>query len=183
MRKKEDQKLINIRKIGEIREKMKIAGKIDVAPLKEELAKAEANSALAYQWKRKEELSAQSKKLQAVVGRFNSRMQKIDDQKKEMVDQINIPIKGLKVTAEGVAYRGISLVETSHAEQLEIAIALLLAENPKIKLILIKHGDKFDDETMKKVYSIAQRRNLQIWMECIHTDDENAIYIENGMVK
>ncbi len=183
MRKKEDQKLINIQKISEIKEKMKKVNKIDVTLIKKALVKAEENSALAYRWKRKKELATQKNNIQTNVDNLNKKLQNIDKKKKEMVDQINIPIKGLDISADGITYKGISLVETSHAEQLEIAIALLLAENPKIKLILIKHGDKFDDETMKKIHSLAQRRNLQIWMECIHTDDENAIYIEDGMVK
>jgi len=183
IRKKEEQKLINIRKIGEIKEKMKVLPKVDITPLKAELVKAEGNSELTYKWKRKKELAVQVHNLQAETNRINGKMQKIAKQKEEMIDQIEIPIKGLKIEPDGITYKGIPLEETSHAEQLEIAVALLLAENPKIKIILIKHGEKFDDEAMEKIYSIARRRNLQIWLESVHSDDKDAIYIEDGMVK
>ena len=85
MRKKEDQKLINIQKISEIKEKMKKVNKIDVTLIKKALVKAEENSALAYRWKRKKELATQKNNIQTNVDNLNKKLQNIDKKKKEIV--------------------------------------------------------------------------------------------------
>ena len=106
-----------------------------------------------------------------------------DHQKKTMIAEADMPVPGLDFSEEGITYNGVVFEQCSQAEKLHISSAIGLALNPKLRVLLIRDGSLLDEDSMELMADIAEKNGAQIFIERVGNADENAIIIEDGMVK
>ncbi len=70
----------------------------------------------------------------------------------------------------------------SSARQLEIATAIALARNPKIKVCLFRDASLLDSKTLARVAKIAEQYGGQIWLERVDETGKVGIVITDGEV-
>jgi len=107
----------------------------------------------------------------------------IDQRKVEMVQKSKLPIENLSFDTSGVQYNGLPFEQASQAEQLQVSVALGLAANPKLKVLLIKDGSLLDEDNLKIVGDMAEKNDAQIWLERVGEGKEVSIVMEDGQVK
>lgn len=107
----------------------------------------------------------------------------LDQQKKDMIAGANMPVEGLAFGEDGVTFNGIVSEQWSQAQGLKISTAIGLAMNPKLRILLIRNGSLLDGNSMKIMAEIAKEKDAKIFIERVGNADENAIIIEDGMVK
>jgi ABC-type ATPase with predicted acetyltransferase domain len=95
-----------------------------------------------------------------------------------------MPIKGLEFADDDVLFEGRSFSDLSQAQQIQVSMAIAIAENPKLKIVRILNGSLLDSDAMKEIKKIAEDNDYQIWIEKVANGPSggNAVYIEDGQV-
>jgi hypothetical protein len=106
----------------------------------------------------------------------------IDDQKAAALAAAQWPIPGLGFDGEGVTFQGVPLDQASSAEQTRIAVAIGLALNPKLPVVLIRDGSLLDDTSLAAVAEQAKAAGAQVWIERVGKGAECSVVIEDGEV-
>lgn len=126
-------------------------------------------------------------KLNADYSMFDSTIAKIDKEKKEAISKAGMPIQGLEFDEEGfLVYNGIPLEQCSSAEGLEVAISMgakMIKDG--IRMMLVRRGNDLDSDTFKRLEALANKYDVQMFIEKIEVDDEfkGAVFtIEDGML-
>ena len=109
-------------------------------------------------------------------------LDKIAAEKAELVGKAKMPVAGMAFTADGVTLGGIAIAECSGAERLRASVAVGLAQNPKLRIMLIRDGSLLDSESMKALEQIAADRDAQVWIERVDESGEVGVVIEDGAI-
>lgn len=107
----------------------------------------------------------------------------IDQQKAEAMAAAKFPVPGLAFDESGVTVKGIPFQQASAAEQLRVSVAMGLALNPKLKVLLVRDGSLLDANSMRLLATMAEEAGAQVWLERVGNADASAIVIEDGQVK
>lgn len=158
--------------------------RIDEAPIIQRLtdaatvnAQVAANKAKAEAIKKLDELRAQSQK-------HTDTIEAVDVEKAALLSKTPFPVAGLGFDeAGGVTFKDLPLCQASGAEQVRVSMAMALAMNPKLRLVLIRDASLLDTETMAIVAGMAQEADAQVWLERVEEGDEGAVIIEDGTVQ
>lgn len=95
------------------------------------------------------------------------------------------PIDGLGFDENGVTFNGLPFEQCSSAESIEVSMAIGLAINPKLPVVLIKHGSLIDPVQLEIVRTMAEQHNppAQVIVERVGEGTECSVIIEDGHVK
>jgi len=125
-------------------------------------------------------------KLDELVGIINRQTKDLSELDQKKVNQITagkFPIEALTIDLSGaIAFRGLPFEQASQAEQLEAAVAIGLALNPKLKVLLIKDGSLLDPEHLGLLHELAVANDAQVWVERVGKGEECQIIMEDGLI-
>lgn len=110
-------------------------------------------------------------------------IESIDADKSRMIAEAAMPIEGLAFDDDGITYNGVPFDQCSQAERLRVSVAMGVATNPELRVMLIREGSLLDDDSMKLVADLAETQDVQLWIERVGTDDECSVIIEDGAVR
>lgn len=99
------------------------------------------------------------------------------------LEEAELPVDGLGLEAGQVTYGGLPLDQASSAEQLRVSVAMGLAANPRLRVLLIRDGSLLDDESLAMVAAMAAERDAQVWVERVGTGEEVSVVIEAGAIQ
>ena len=116
---------------------------------------------------------------------LDSKVESIRREIKETLSNAKLPIPGLDLTDNELLYNGHGFENVCESSKLKISVALTMAMNPKLKVILIRDGSLLDNDSLKEIQTIADKEDYQIWIEKVASEkgEEDAIYIVEGEVK
>lgn len=106
----------------------------------------------------------------------------IDADKLKAVSEAEFPIEGLSLGDDGVSFEGIPFEQASSAQQLRVSVAIGIAMNPKLRVLLIRTGSLLDEDSMRLLSELAREANSQFWVEVVGASDECTVVIEDGSV-
>lgn len=104
------------------------------------------------------------------------------DSRAKAILSCTFPVDGLALDEGGVMLNGLPFSQASHAEQLRVSVAMGLAMNPKLRLLLIHDGSLLDEKNLALVSDMADKAGAQILMERVSVDARTSVVIEDGMV-
>ncbi|MBT9168578.1 MAG: DNA replication and repair protein RecF [Syntrophomonadaceae bacterium] len=107
----------------------------------------------------------------------------LDIQKQEAVKKAKFPLVGLGFSEDGVTYNDIPFKQCSSAEQLRVSLAMAMAINPTLKVILIRDGSLLDSDNLTLISEMAKDKDYQVWIERVSDDGGVGIVIEEGQIK
>ena len=114
---------------------------------------------------------------------MTSKMNDIDKAKTEAMSKAEFPVKGLAFDEDGVTFNNLPFDQCSSAEQLRVSVAMGLAMNPKLKVLLIRDGSLLDENSLKLIAEMAAEKDAQVWIERVGEGQECQVVIEDGAVK
>lgn len=124
-------------------------------------------------------LKEKKKESESLTGKISD----LDDKKESQMSAAQFPIEGLSFDESGVLYNGIPFRQASSAEKLRVSVAMGIALNPELKVLLIRDGSLLDEDNLKMVAEMADKSGHQVWIERVSTDrNECQVIIEDGMV-
>lgn len=122
------------------------------------------------------------KAAEAMAAKLTADVEAIDAQKAEVLAQAAFPVPGLAFGDAGVTLNGLPLEQASSAEQLRVSVAMGLALNPKLKVLLIRDGSLLDERSLAMVAAAAEKAGAQVWIEVVGKGGAG-IVIEDGQVE
>lgn len=115
---------------------------------------------------------------------LNTQVLGIDVAKEDALKAAVFPVKGLGLTEEGVTYDGLPLAEVSSSVQLHVSVAIGLALNPTLKVLLVRNGNLLDEDNLRAVAEQAEQAGAQVWVEYVTSTGEGmSVMLEDGHVK
>lgn len=139
-------------------------------------------SALAASGKR-DEVKYALAKANGAAEELTAKIESCDKEKESMIAAAKWPIDGLGFSAAGVAYGGVPFEQASSSEQLRVSLAIGMALNPTLKVLLIRDGSLLDTNAMQIVSSMSADKGYQVWIERVDETGKVGIVIEEGQVK
>ena len=110
-------------------------------------------------------------------------LESLDADKASAIAGASYPIDGLAVTDDGVALQGIPFSQASSAEKLRTSVAIGLALNPGLPVLLIRDGSLLDLSNLEAVAAMAESSGAQLWIERVGDGEEMSVVIEDGSVR
>jgi AAA15 family ATPase/GTPase len=127
----------------------------------------------------KEELAVANREHSACESRIE--MARMAKEKK--LRAAKFPIPGLGLHDLGVTFDGKPFSQASAAEQLRVSVAMGMAANPQLRILLCRDGSLLDDKSLKLLADIVKENDFQCWLEKVSVGDECSVIIEDGYVK
>ena len=166
-----------------LQKELKSLSQVNEDPIKQKLASAETiNKGFALGRDHKESLNALDQ-CRLDYKELTGQIKDIDRKKEEALAESNLPVENLAFDEDGVTLGGIPFEQSSGAEQLKTSVAIGLAANPKLKVLLIKDGSLLDEDNLKLLGDMATEAKAQIWLERVGTGEEVSVIMEDGSIK
>jgi len=122
-------------------------------------------------------LAAQSAKLTAEI-------KTIDADRSARIAAVEFPVDGLAIGDDGVMFNDIPLVQCATSEQLRVSTSIGFADNPELRLMLIRDASLLDSDGRAALNEMAIKFDSQILMESVCEDASGChVFIEDGEVK
>jgi DNA repair exonuclease SbcCD ATPase subunit len=152
----------------------------DLAGITERLRTAESTNAAIRQAKERRLLEQKYQARADDAEQLTARIAEIDAEKQKALASAKFPVPGLSFSEEGITLNGIPLEQASAAEQLRVSLAMGLALNPKLKVVLIRDGSLLDENSMRLVGEMAEATGAQVWVEQVGKGGAVGVVIEDG---
>jgi DNA repair exonuclease SbcCD ATPase subunit len=103
---------------------------------------------------------------------------------KKLTEAVEYPIEDLELRPEGVFYQGVPFEQGSRAERIKVSLAMGMAMNDKLRILLIRDGSVLDAESMATIAKLAEEKDFQFWIEMArgYEGAAGAVVIEDGGV-
>jgi len=130
----------------------------------------------------KADVDALIKSLAIKGGDLSKKVLEYDEEKKRQLAAAEFPIDGLSFNEDGVLFNGIPFEQSSSAQKLRVSVAMGLALNPDLKVLLIRDGSLLDENNLKLISDMVEEAGAQIWIERVGKGEECTVVIEDGKV-
>jgi len=127
-------------------------------------------------------IAAQLEAAKGVSENLTKRIQTIDSEKREALAKAKLPITGLSLDGDEVTYEGVPFEQASSSQQLRVSLAMGMALNPKLRVLLIRDGSLLDETNLSLIAHMAAEHDCQVWIERVGKDGKATVVIEDGEV-
>ena len=128
------------------------------------------------------ERSKVAKSHEAFIRSVNVEIDDLDDLRVRILGDAKFPIEGLAFDTDGVLYDGVPFSQASSAEQLRVSVAMAIAMNPTLRIILIQDGSLLDRAGTQMISDMAEAADMMVVMERVGKNAECSIVIDGGNV-
>ena len=173
--------------IGLVNEQTKVAELlepvIDIQSINLEITEADAKNMAIRGRVQKMKLVKKSAEKSKEFAKLGKDAKALEAKKAKRLADAKMPIEGLSVNEDTILYEGIPLSQVNESMQLRIAVAISMALNPKLRVILMK-GNDLDEANLEAVCEMAKEKDYQVWIEKVSDDKKNktGFIIEDGSV-
>jgi DNA repair exonuclease SbcCD ATPase subunit len=94
----------------------------------------------------------------------------IDERKESALRAAKFPVTGLGLSDDGVTFEGLPFDQVSSSAQLRASVAIGLALNPELKVLLVRNGNLLDDDGLTAMAEQAAEAGAQVWVEWVTGD-------------
>lgn len=146
------------------------------------LETAEAANRQADEYERVQELREQLHEAERESDRLSDTLTRLAGEKDDLIRHSQLPVPGLSFDEEGVSLNGIPFIQASAAERLRTSVAMAMAMNPELRVILIRDASLLDADSRQAITDLAREQDYQIWLEVVGDPGEIGVIIEDGAV-
>lgn len=114
---------------------------------------------------------------------LTAQMQALQERKRAAIESANLPVSGLEFGDGELLLNGVPLEQLSAAEQLKLSMDIAMAENPKLRVILLKDASLLDPQSTDYVRRRAVQEGYQVWEERVSAEGSVGFVIEDGELK
>lgn len=162
---------------------MREAKEVDTTALLEQIRGAESTNRLVRENHQRQAAAAEHAVAERQSAELTEQIEAVDQQKASAIAAAPMPVPGLGFGADGVVtLNGLPLEQASAAERLRVSVAIGLAMNPRLRVLLIRDASLLDRESMRLVADMARAAGAQLWLERVEVDDQTTVLIQDGQV-
>lgn len=112
---------------------------------------------------------------------MNEQIAYYDAERELAISTAKFPVDGLGLGEDGVTFNGLPLEQASGAQKLRISVAMGIALNPELRILLIRDGSLLDESSLAMVAQMAEDADAQVWIERVGEGGASVV-IEDGAV-
>jgi hypothetical protein len=157
-----------------------LAAPIDTAEVKAEIDGARRHNALARKRDERALKLRAAEEHEAEAKRLTDQIAARTAAKRKEIEAAKLPVEGLGFGDGNVLLNGVPFEQASDAEQLRASVAIAMAGNPKLRVIRVRDGSLLDADGMKLLAELADRHDMQVWIERVASDGKVGFVIEDG---
>ncbi|MFN7588355.1 MAG: AAA family ATPase [Planctomycetota bacterium] len=149
---------------------------VDTSALLEQIRGAESTNRQVRENRQRQAAAAERQSAE-----LTEQIEAVHQQKASAIAAAPMPVPGLGFGVDGVVtLNGLPLEQASAAERLRVSVAIGLAMNPRLRVLLIRDASLLDRESMRLVADMARAAGAQLWLERVEVDDQTTVLIEDG---
>jgi len=156
---------------------------IDVEPLLEEMGEVDGHRQRKAENATIADVEGQLHDAKASADQLSTQIKLFDDRKAKAIAKAKYPIEGLEAHDDGVRLGGVPFGRASQAERLRACVAIGMALNPELRVLLIRDGCRLDENGVKLLAQMAEEADAQVWLERVGKGNECTVIIEDGEVE
>lgn len=180
--KKVEAALLQKRMIAKQLEREAPAAAPDTSAIRKQIAEAETTNRQVHQRGQRDALEAKANRLDDEGAKLSARIDEIDAEKARLIAACAFPVPGLTLGESGPMLDGVPLAQASGAQKLRVSVALGIAMNPRLKVLLVRDASLLDDTSLALVAEMAEAAGAQVWLERVGDGDPTAVVIADGQV-
>jgi len=164
------------------RKKTKLEGlpKVDLEPIKAKMATAEEDNKTARNNALKDKTLKDARETEIEAEDLDDKIKAIDEKKDKAIQEAKFPVDGLAFGEDGLTLNGVPFAQASQAERLTAAFAIACRANPHLKILAIKDGSLFDSESRAKLRELAEKEDVDLWLEIVTDTGDGSLEIVEG---
>ncbi len=155
----------------------------DLAPIRARIASAEEQNRKGRENADRAEQAAEVAGGRAQVEKLSAAIEALDAEKAKGLAGAAFPVPGLSFDEHGVVFQGVPFAQASSAEQLRVSVAMGLALNPTLRVLLVRDGSLLDADNLRLLGEMAAAAEAQVWLEVVREDDSCTVILEDGRVR
>lgn len=156
---------------------------VDREPLQARIKAAEPINAAIRRRQQAEEAETAAEVRGTEAAELTGQIEALDTQRVEAIAAAHLPVEGLDFDGASVTYLGVPFSQASSAEQLRVSVALAMAANPKLRIMLIRDGSLLDRSNLELLAEMAMKHEHQVWIERVGVGPETLVVMEDGAVR
>lgn len=154
----------------------------ELETLKAAISEASNVVVLHERWATRGKLEKEVADLDAKSLAHTQQLEGLEAKKTAMISAAKFPVTGLGFSETGVTFGGLPLEQASGAELLAVSVAIGIALNPKLKVMLVRNGSFLDEDSLAMLESLCEQYDMQCFVEMVGKDGPAAIVIVDGEV-
>lgn len=156
---------------------------VDVTALRVQLDNGTAINKAIERRRERDRLVAEADGIEKQAAALTDAIDERTRQKAEAIANAKMPVAGLSFNDEGVLLNGFPFEQASSAEQLRASMAIAMAMNPELRVVLIRDGSLLDEDGLRLVAELATEKDFQVWVESVDSSGAVGFVMEDGRVK
>lgn len=117
---------------------------------------------------------------------LTGQIDQLDAAKAAKIAVAAFPVVGLSISAEGaVLFNGLPFEQASTSARLRVSVAIGLALNSQLKILLVRDGALLDSENLALIAEMATAAGAQVWLEAMRespSGDACSVFISDGSI-
>lgn len=155
---------------------------VDAAAIRAKLTAAQKTNQDVEALKRRLDIEALRDAEQA---KFDAAQKSIDDRKLRIATAIEkspMPAPGLSLSGGEVFYKGHPFENAATMVQLRVSIAIAMAQNPKLKLIVIREGGLLGQKAIALIDEMGRDEGYKVFIEKVDESGRIGFFMEDGFL-
>ena len=155
---------------------------IDPEPLRATIRTATETNRHVANKRRKVAIVSDGNNLKEEIEQCAAKLKEVEQERTTLLTTAKYPVDGLGFDDNGITYNGLPFEQASQAARIRVGIAVGMAMNPKLRVIIVRDGSLLDDDTLSNLYKTMAENDYQLWIERVGKGSETAIVIEDGRI-
>lgn len=156
---------------------------IDIEPIRARAASIAENQRVHGLAVRRDELEAAARAAAKESEGHTATIKRLDAAKKKAIADADMPVKGLDLGDGVVMLNDLPFDQASDEERMTTSIAIAAALNPTLRIARIRDGNRYDGEQLAMLAKLAEKLDLQIWIERVTNGEKVGFALEDGELK
>ena len=157
---------------------------LDVTAIQLDIEQAETKNNHVRENDKRIAVESALEKVSAESDRLTAALDTIDSTKAKQIREAKVPVPGMTINHDGsVNMAGVPLEQCSGGEAFVIGTAVLLAEKPRLRAIMLPDASLLDAKNLSTINAMAKKAGVLVIAECVHAVDSDAatiVRIEDG---
>jgi predicted nuclease with TOPRIM domain len=154
----------------------------DAAQLAAQITEARSVNAGIDRRQQRDNYDDEINELDKEIEALNATMEESETAKARAMAEAEFPIPGLAFGDDEVIYNNLPFEQASEAEQIKVSVAIGMASNPELRVMLIRDGSLLDARSVNVIAEMCLERDFQVFLEVTDTSGKVGVYIEDGEV-
>ena len=160
----------------------KSTGEIDA-----KISSAKKNNENYVEYQRIEARRASQLEEQVKYNKTTEKIRVIENDKRNKLLAVKVPVPELKITEDGITYKGRGPENWSSSEEMTIAAKLCEGKAPKLSAVFLDGGETYDKPTREVLETWAKDKDIQCFLTIVRdeipeTAEAGVFWIEDGAI-